>query len=203
VKIRAGGRQRRGGGRRLRNVVLVGIVLAGLFLHDAARSAFFGRAASTGNQLAAGSIVLTENSAGQTMFTVTGLRPGVAPSRCIRVTYEGTLNSTIKTYGTVTGGSGLDNYLMISMTRGSGVTGTFPDCTGFTPDATDYNLLGPGVMFSGTLATLPTTRATGLTDPKLNWSTNESHWYQFTVDVLDNPAALGQTATASFFWDAR
>ncbi|GAB2588885.1 hypothetical protein Aab01nite_42390 [Paractinoplanes abujensis] len=186
--------------RGLRAILIVGLVLAGLSLANTAWSAFRGGTANSGNQYAAGSVILTDNSGGQTMFTVTALRPGVAPSRCIRVTYEGTLPSTIKMVGATTGGTGLENYLMLSVTRGSGVTGSFPGCTGFTPDATDYNSLGPGVLYSGTVATYP---AAGLTDPKLNWATNEAHWYQLSVDVLDSAAALGQTVTHTFSWDAR
>src|SRR5690242_10156882 len=106
-------------------------------------------------------------------------------------------------WGATTGGTGLENYLMVSVSRGSGVPGAFPDCAVFTPDTTDYRLLGPGLLYSGTLAGLPDDRASGLTDPKLNWATNETHWYQFTVDVLDPPAARGLSATASFTWDAR
>ena len=184
---------------RTKALLVVGLVLAGLCTANAAWSAFGGRTLNPGNRFAAGSVVLTDNSAGQTMFTVTGLRPGIAPSRCIRVVYAGTLGSTITMSGATTGGTGLENYLMLSVTRGSGVTGAFPDCTGFTPDPADYNLLGPGVLYSGLIAGY----STALTDPKVNWSTGEAHWYQLTVDVLEPPAALGKTTTQTFTWDAR
>jgi hypothetical protein len=184
-------------------VLVAVLAAAGLFTANTAHSAFNGRTTNPGDTLSAGTVLLTDNAGGQTLITVSGLRPGVAPSRCVKVVYQGTLNSTIKMYGATTGGTGLENYLMVSVTRGSGVTGTFPDCTGFTPDTTDYNLLGPGVLYSGLLAGYPADRAGGLTDPRLNWATGEEHWYQFTVDVLEPPAALGLSATASFTWDAR
>ncbi|MGK5682221.1 hypothetical protein [Actinoplanes sp. URMC 104] len=203
MRTRTGGRHRRNGGGRVARSLVAGALVAALLTANATHSAFSGRTTSPGNQLNAGTVVLTDNSAGQTLMTVTGLRPGVAPSRCVKVVYEGTLNSTIRLFGATTGGTGLEDHLMVSVTRGAGVTGTFPACTGFTADTTDYNLLGPGVLYSGTLAGYPSGQATGLTDPKLNWATNEAHWYQLTVDVLDPAAARGRSATASFTWDAR
>ncbi|MBL7256747.1 hypothetical protein [Paractinoplanes lichenicola] len=183
---------------RTKAFLVVGLVLAGLCTAKAAWSAFGGSTGSPGNRFAAGSVLLTDNSAGQTMFTVAALRPGVAPSRCVRVAYEGSLPATVRMSGATTGGTGLENYLMLSVTRGSGVTGSFPGCTGFTPDATDYNLLGPGVLYSGVLAGYPT-----LTDPGGTWATNEAHWYRLSVDVLEPAAALGQSVTQTFSWDAR
>ncbi|MBM2615449.1 hypothetical protein JIG36_07705 [Actinoplanes sp. LDG1-06] len=191
------------GSRRVKACLVVGTMLGGLVAGGAAWSAFAGSTSNPGNQYAAGSVILKDNAAGQSMFSVSALRPGTAPSRCVRVTYEGTLSAGVKLFGATTGGTGLENYLMLSVTRGSGVTGAFPACTGFTPDATDYNLLGPGVLYSGTLSGYPTTLATGLTDPTSSWSTNEAHWYQLTIDVLDPPAALGTTVTQTFSWDAR
>lgn len=203
MRTRTRGRHRRTGGARLGRLLFAGIAVAGLCTANATHSAFSGQTASPGNRLTAGTVLLTDNAAGQTMMTVAGLRPGIAPSRCVKVVYEGTLNSTVKLFGATTGGTGLENHLMVSVTRGSGVTGTYPDCTGFTADPTDYHLLGPGVLYSGTLARFPVDQATGLVDPQLNWATGEAHWYQFTVDVLEPTAALGRSATASFSWDAR
>jgi hypothetical protein len=123
------------------------------------------------------------------------------------VTYQGSLPSTVKLYGT-TGGTGLDDYLTLKVTRGTygGPDPGYKSCTGFQPDATDYIGAGAGVVYNGTLKDYPDDFATAVVDPPggaATWTTGEQHVYKLEVTLQSNLAAQGKTATQTFTWEAR
>ncbi len=184
-------------------VTLAAALVIGLVAGGATWSAFNAQTANSGNTFTSGTVTITDNDAGSAMFNLAGMRPGTPVSKCIKVTYTGSLTSGVKMYGAVTGGTGLEAYLQVTVTRGTVSSGAFPDCTSFTADSTNYNALGAGVLYSGLLSGLPATQASGVADPTSAWATNESHWYMFTVDVQDTPSAEGKSATETFTWDAR
>ena len=198
------GRHRPPAARRERAKGLVTVASAlviGLVASGATWSAFNAQTANSGNTFNTGTVTITDNDAEAAMFTVTGMRPGNPVSRCIRVTYTGSLTSGVKLYGSSTGG--LESYLQLTVTRGAISSGAFPDCTNFTPDAANHSGLGAGVLYSGSLSAFPSTQGTGVTDPTAAWAQNEVHSYRFTVDVVDDNAAEGRTCTTAFTWDAR
>jgi predicted ribosomally synthesized peptide with SipW-like signal peptide len=178
-------------------VTLGAALVIGLVAGGATFSAFNAQTTSTGNSFGAGTVSLTDNDSGSAMFTLPNMRPGAPVSRCLQVTYTGSLPAGVKLFGATTGGTGLEAYLNLTVTRGTIASATFPDCTGFTADS------GGGVVYSGTMAAYPSTFASAITDPTAAWTTNEKHVYQFTVDVADNAGAEGKTATQTFTWDAR
>jgi len=122
--------------------------------------------------------------------TLTNARPGDNRSGCIIVSYTGTLSSSVRLYGTVTGGLG--PFMTLVVTRGT-VSGAFPSCTGFTPDTTLYN---------GALGSFPSTYAAGIVDPS-TWANGNTHAYMFAVTMGSDPAGQGLSATATFTWEAR
>ena len=89
------------------------------------------------------------------------------------------------------------------MTRGTDATPAFDNCGAFTPDATNYNGLGAGVLFSGTLSSFPAVYASGLSDPVTPWTNVSSASYRFTVEVVDTNAVQGLRSGATFTWEAR
>jgi len=162
---------------------------------------------STGNRIEAGSVDLRDNDSGAALLSLSGAIPGDTDSGCIKVTYQGSLPSTVKLYGT-TGGTGLDQYLSLKVTRGtySGSDPGYDSCTGFQPDATDYIGAGPGIVYDGTLQDYPDDYATAVADPPggpATWTTGEEHVYKLEVTVQANLAAQGKTATQTFTWEAR
>jgi predicted ribosomally synthesized peptide with SipW-like signal peptide len=170
-------------------------------------AAFSATTDNTGNSFATGTVVLSDNDGGSApMLTLSAARPGDSDTSCITVTYSGTLASSVRLYGT-TGGSGLDPYLNLTVTRGSGATGGFDSCTGFTADATNYIGAGSGVVYAGTLQGYPDSYAAGLVDPTSGspevWTSGEAHQYRFVISVQDNNAAQGKDATQTFTWEAR
>jgi hypothetical protein len=139
------------------------------------------------------------------MFSMGSLKPGLSDTACIKVTSNGTLPNLLRLYGTTTG-TGLDAYLNVVVTRGTGGT-SFDDCTGFAADTSDWRGLGAGVVYSGTLQAFPDDWAGGVVDPRVAvpeaWTTGETHTYRFAVTLADTDAAQGLTATQTFTWEAR
>lgn len=166
--------------------------------------ALFGDLAPNGdNSFQAGTVTLSDDDAGSAMFSLTGMKPtDAAVSRCILVTYGGSVPATVRLYATASGT--LASYLNLTVTRGTGAS--FGSCGSFSADATDYLGSGPGVVYSGTLAGYPTSYAAGIVDPPSGgaetWTTSETHAYRFTVSVQDNSSAQGTSASAGFTWEA-
>jgi hypothetical protein len=165
-------------------------------------AALSGTTENTGNTFSAGTVTMTDNDSTAAMFTFTNQKPGVPEDACIKVNYTGSVNaSAVKLYGTVSGT--MAPYLTLTVTRGTDGSPTFDSCTNFVPDATNYNGLGPGILFSGTLSTFPTVHAAGLTDPLAPWTNVSTASYKFTVQVVDNNAVQGLSSGATFTWEAR
>jgi predicted ribosomally synthesized peptide with SipW-like signal peptide len=190
-----------GSAERAKGLVTVASALViGLVASGATWSAFNAQTANSNNQFNTGTVTITDNSSGAAMFTSANLRPGVPVSKCIKVTYTGSLSAGVKLYGSTTGT--LSSYLTLQVTRGDVSSGAFGDCTNFTPDAATYGL-GPGVLYSGPMTSFPSSLGGAVADPNSSWSQNEAHFYRFTVDVADDNAAEGKSATSAFTWDAR
>jgi len=159
-------------------------------------SAFSATTENPGNAFDAGTVSITDDDSGSAMLSLANAKPGDSDTGCIVVTYTGTLPSSVRLYG-ATGGTGLDQYLDLTVTRGSIAGPSFDSCAGFTPDG------GGGVVYSGTLAGYPDAYATGLVDPDGSWTNGESRAYRFSVSVQDDAGAQGLNATQTFIWEAR
>ena len=169
-------------------------------------SAFSSTTSNSGNSFTAGTVSISDDDAGSAMFSLTGLKPGDSASKCIVVTYTGSLPATVRLYGT-TAGTGLDQYLDLTVTRGTISSANFPSCGNFSADSTDYIGAGAGVVFNGTLQGYADDYASALVDPTSGsprtWTTNEAHSYRFQVTVEDQSGAQGKSATQTFTWEAR
>lgn len=167
-------------------------------------SAFSGTTENAANAFAAGTVTLTDNDAGVAMLALTNAKPGDTDTSCISVTYTGSINSTVRLYGALTGTLG--TYLDLVVTRGTS-SSPFDNCSTFSADATNYISQGNGVIYNGTLAAYPASYSAGIVDPipgsPETWSTSEVHVYRFQVTVQDNNSAQGLTANETFTWEAR
>ncbi len=133
--------------RRTRNLLttllLLGVVgsVAGWGVY----SAFTATTTNSGNTITAGTVSISQHAGSTTLYSLTNQGPGSSTVKCIRVTYGGSLASSVKLYtSAVTNGAAFN----LQVERGSGITA--PDntmnCTGFTASSTAYN---------GTLGYLP------------------------------------------------
>jgi hypothetical protein len=168
-------------------------------------AAFSSTTANAANDFSSGTVYLTDNDNGSAVVSLTTAKPGDASTGCIRVLYTGSLASTVRLYGTISGA--LAPYLTLTVTRGTDSAPSFGSCTNFTPDATNYVGQGAGVVYTGLLSAYPTAYAGGLVDPTPGspetWDTNEAHSYKFTVTLNDDNNAQGKTASSTFVWEAR
>jgi len=169
-------------------------------------SAFSDTTENGSNSFQSGSVTIQDDDSDSAMFSLTGMKPGdPAVTRCIDVTYTGSLDATVRMYGT-TGGTGLAQYLNVKVTRGE-KTSAFSGCGDFAPDSTDYIGQGAGVVYSGTLDGFADNYAGAAVDPVTGspetWTAGEDHAYRFEVSLVDDNNAQAKTATQTFTWEAR
>jgi hypothetical protein len=190
-----------------RKLLLTALVLgaAGAAAGAGTFSALSSTTSNPSNAFTAGTVTLGDNASGGSVISLSNALPGGTPSTgCIRVLYTGSLASTLKLYSTVSGG--LAQYLNLTVTRGTETAPSFPSCSTFSADSTDYRGLGPGVLYSGTLNNFPATYATGIDDAAgQTWNNNDAHSYKFQISLPSGSpaAAQGLTASATFDWEAR
>jgi hypothetical protein len=189
--------------RYLVSLLLIGLIglVAGLGTYPA----FSSSATNPGDSFSAGTVTISDNDAGGALLSLSGAVPGDSDSGCIRVLYSGSLSSTVRVYGSSSGP--LAPYLTLTVTRGADPAPSFPSCSGFTPDATNYIGAGPGVIYSGPLTSFPGSAATGIQDPVAaspeTWTTSEDHVYRFSVTLINDPAARNKSGSATFTWQSR
>jgi hypothetical protein len=167
----------------------------------ASYSAFSAKVGNTGNSLAVGTVVLSDDDSGSALLALTNLKPGSSGSRCIAVTSTGSLPSAVKLYATDAATTkSLATYVSWTVTQGSG--GTFSSCSGFTALASGSSL------YSGTLSGF-TGSATGYASGVGTWSPSgsgsETRTFQFayTVSSTTPDTAQGGTATFGLTWEAQ
>ena len=175
-------------------VSMLAVLFVSVLIVAGSKAAFSDTTANTGNTWLAGTVILTDDDTGSAKFVVSDMAPLDTVTNCTVATYSGSLlPSNVNLYG-VSGGTGLDAYLDLTVEEGSG--GVFADCTGFTPTST---------IFTGTLTSFAATHTNfatgaGAWNPAAN---PESRTYRFTVTLQDNNAAQGLNATATFTWEAQ
>jgi Camelysin metallo-endopeptidase len=191
---------------KARRVLITMLVLgvAGTVAGWGTFSAFSSTTSNTGNSFAAGTVYLSDNDAGSAMYSVSNQKPGDTLTKCIKVTYTGSLDSTVKLYASSV--DTLGSYVSLTLTPGTG-TPTFPGCTGFTAAS-------GGAIYTGTLKGFADTYSSYSNGLALNvgssstWVTNDAVVYQFTLTMQDNNSANGgssplTTGSHSFTWEAR
>ena len=194
-------RSHRAPSRRTRRWAFGGAVLTALVLATGVvwHSAYASFSDTTPNfpvTFATGTIVLGDDDAGSTMFSLSGLKPGAAATRCITVTSTGAVPALVRFYGSSkTSSKSLSSNLTVAVQDGSGASSG--NCAGFVPSST---------VFRGSLAALPTGFSTGVGD----WATTgnslgESRSYQITVSMPSNASTASQAGTAgvAFTWEAQ
>lgn len=204
MENRKDGRKRDITGKLLLTALVLGLV--GIVAGAGTWSAFSSTTSNEDNSFETGTVTLTDNDAEGAMLSLENAKPGDADTGCIVVSYTGSLPATVRMYGTTTG-TGLDQYLNVTVTRGTILTPSFDSCAGFVADLTNYTGAGAGIVYSGTLAGFPDSYGAGIVDPTSgspeSWTNPESHAYKVTVSVADNNGAQGLTASQTFTWEAR
>jgi hypothetical protein len=166
--------------------------------------AFSATTSNAGNTITAGTVAIADNDAGAAMYSIANAKPGESVSKCIKVTYTGSLDADVRIYTTSTIGA-LGQYVDLTITPGTQTTPSFPSCTGFTADA-------GGALYTGTLQNFGSTKnsyANGVVDypgTGTKWTTNEAVVYQVTATLQSSAPESAQGATTgshTFTWEAR
>ena len=183
---------------------LLGVGAAGAIAAFGTFSAFSSTTDNPGNQIATGSVAISDNDSGvNTLIDISGAKPGQDYDRCILVTYSGTLPADVK-MSIPTAVGALAGDLDLDITPGTlSDTSTFGSCTSFT--ASGGNIFGDGA--SDTLASFRSTHNdwnTGLLhSPGGSWVQNEVVAYRFRVNVQDDAPQGANTGAFTVKWEAR
>ena len=168
-------------------------------------SVFNRSTSSAANAWTAGAVTLQNNSSGtnaqigSALFGISGLQPGASASKCVAVTSTSSVTTGVSLYVSnvsPVGAGNLPSYVSMSVTMGTGSSGTNGDCTGYTPTST----LATNVH----LDSLPTTYAGGVTPwaPSVGTDTRVFK-FTYTVDMTVPNTLQNSTAGATFVWEAQ
>jgi hypothetical protein len=208
---------RSSGVRVVAAAVFAGLLVSSSAILAASYAAFSATTSNAANNWSVGSVVLADDDTGSAMFTTgtagtgqtatAGLKPGQVVTNCVKVTYTGSLASTVKLYGTSISetlgtSTGLLGYLHLKIEEGT--AGAF-GCAGFAGATTIWDSSTHAGVASDLLSVLPITYATGPSSALGSWTTNSFRVYKFTitVDASAPDTSQGATATATFNWQAQ
>ena len=186
-----------------RTKLLASILVVGVLGTVAAGGVFGVFSATTqnaGNEISTGTVALTDNDNGSAMFNVTNAKPGDTWTRCIKVTYGGTLPADVRQYINA-GPTLVGQYLNVKIETGAQATSTFPDCTGFVTATTNYD--GPVASYTAF------DFASGTSQPpvgKAFWDPGDSVVVRTTLALSASTpdAAQGTSAgNVTVVWEAR
>lgn len=172
---------------------VAGVALCSTIVLHTSKAMFAGSTDNPSNSWSTGTVALSDDDSGTALFSSADgpLTGGTVLTRCIIVTYDGTLPASVKFYGTAT--DTLAPYLNLTVDQGPGGSGT-RDCSGAVATPTS--------VFSGTLFGLTAASTAGLG----TWAASSvatSMTYKFTITVQTVVGAQGKTASALFSWNAQ
>lgn len=187
-----------GGARRavvIAGALAVGLLGSGALVWQSTNAAFTGSSSPGVNNWTAGSVSISTNGSGAALLSTSGLVPGSSASKCITVTYGGTVATNVKLFAGSAVGS-LNNWVDLAISQGSG---TATDCSDFVASG--------GSLFTGTAAGLATSNGT-FANGLGNWAPTaaaQTRTYKFVyglnTSTPDNQQ--GQSGSLSFTWEAQ
>src|SRR5450631_3318864 len=184
----------------------VAVLLAGLMVWSGSNAAFSSDTRNVGNSWETGSVALSNDSpGGVAMFQIQNVIPGQTGEKCINVTATSSVPGLVKLYTANLGLNGLQDYVKVTIVRGTG--GTSTSCGTFVADTAP----------SSTSASQPLTSllaaANSYTNGILPWTTagvtaGESTSYKFdwvfdpgTTDQAVIDGLQGKSTNITFEWE--
>lgn len=191
---------RRAAGLLARTGVPLGFLASALLVWHTSNAAFSATTSNPGNNWATGTVTISDDDGGSTaMFSATGLKPGSTGTKCIAVTYGGSLAAAVKLYvsSTTPGTPDLSPYLQLTIEEGSGATFA-GGCGSFVSSAT----LTTATTLTA-LAAARTNYGNGLGTWAPSGSATKSYRFTYTVDSAAPNGAQAAGTQASFTWEAQ
>lgn len=181
------------------------IVVAGVLCSLAAIAtfaAFSSQADNPGNNVSAGTVTLADNDSDTALYSMSNAKPGDSVTKCIKVSYTGSLDADVKFYSPSTVGA-LGQYVNLQVEPGTQAgTPATGSCTGFTADG--------GNLFNNTLNNLPTSYGAGVSDnpgtTASKWVNGDSVAYRVTATLsasTPDSAQGGTTNSHVLRWESR
>ncbi|MEA2449820.1 MAG: hypothetical protein QOG63_1752 [Thermoleophilaceae bacterium] len=187
--------------KTLLSLAVLGV--AGAVAGTGAFSAFSKTTSNDGNEVTAGDVTLADNDAGVAAYDMPTAKPGDTNERCIRVTFNGNLPSTVKLYRTAfTGSTGLESNVNLTILKSA--TGTQANCSDFGSSSSVFATAALST-FSGTSFSNGIT----LTDQTGSavWNNGDAVTYRITATLpssgVPDTAQGKTTGTHSFVWEAQ
>jgi hypothetical protein len=176
-------------------IVAVGCSFAGFGVF----AAFSGTTTNPNNTFAAGTVTLTDNDGGAALYPNTSsAQPGVDYDRCIRVTYTGSLDSTVRLYTSPISADGSKVNIQVDKSA----TGSQADCSDFGAATSVY---APTTLSA--FGTSHSSYANGLAvnpGSATNWVQNDAVTFRFRLSIPDLPANEGLSISAfTLTWEAQ
>jgi hypothetical protein len=177
--------------------VLGSVSAAGVF------GAFSATTQNAGNEISTGTVDLSDNDLGSAMFQVTNAKPGNTWTKCIKVTYTGSLQADVKNYLRSTPGP-LTPYLHLKLERGTQTTDAFPGCGDFVAAPTG------GIVYDAAFSdpSMPRTSATAIPENpvgKTAWDAGDSLALRVTLSLdaaMPDTIQGATTGDATIVWEA-
>jgi hypothetical protein len=183
----------------IRTVFILGIVC--LIGAIGAFSAFSSQTDNAGNAITTGTVVLADNDAGASLYAMSNAKPGSSQTSCIRVVYTGSLDADVRLYTPSTIGA-LGPHVNLKIEPGTQSSPSFPECTGFTPDA-------GGAVFDNALSNFPAGYGGGIADypdSGSKWTNGDAVVYRVTASISGSAPDSAQGATTgnhTIRWEAQ
>lgn len=157
-------------------------------------SAFTDTTGTSGSTFSSGTVRITDDDAGSSLFSLTGLIPGLVNIKCINVTNAGDVPFSNVALSASTTGT-LGGALQVTIDKGTGATGgAAGSCTNFVQ--------GTAGIVSGLLNALPTSGSPA--NDASTWNPGDVRSYRITVkvDPLAGNTFQGKTAGLDLTWTA-
>ena len=192
--------------------VPLGLLVSGALVYQSSSAAFTDSTWSPVETWAAGSVALTDNSNSSLLWTAqAGLKPGVTATRCVLVTYSGSLDANISFYptsyaATDTTSADLQDWLKFTVVAydGDQTAATTDGCKASMPTA--LTLTNPiNAEPAATLKARTAFAAGARTSTAVTPTAPHYITYQITY-LVDNGAtneAQNDTVALAFTWEAQ
>lgn len=163
-------------------------------------SAAFSDTTDANGTWSAAEVQLSDNDWGGTVFTSSDMVPNATDQACIDVTYDGSVASNVKLYGSTTTSTtdNLGKYLNVTIDEVDIGTGT---CE--APDTVTNIFNADLAVNTGSFTETHTDWNTGLASAFAPDAAAQVQTYRFTVTLADDNNAQGQDTTATFAWEAQ
>ena len=197
--------------------VATALLLVLFLVLSVSRAAFTASTDNNGNTVTAGGVTLTDNDAGQVLFTIENAAPGEPDEQCIDVRYEcafdsGDVDMYVRPTDPATSLGDLAPFLNVTVDIVD--LGDVPLVANPTHDCTVFNaaagigglglplpLTGPAsTIYDGALSDFASDHATG----EFAFAAEQgTHAFRITVEVQNDPAAAGLSAGWDFVWETQ